>query len=205
MIHPSTRLEFISEEKGFGVVATEFIPKGTITWVQDKLDREFTPEEMLLLGAAYAPIFETYSFRNNVGNYILCWDYGRFVNHSFRSNCMTTPYNFEIAIRDIHPGEELTDDYGYLNIEAPFEALPEDSERTVVYPDDLLRHYPEWDAILDDGIRFLKTVPQPLFHLLPEEVVDKLNAVLNKGEKMDSILACYYDPGEISVKNGQQQ
>ena len=42
MIHPKTELQFINKEIGYGVVATEFIPAGTITWVLDKLDREFT-------------------------------------------------------------------------------------------------------------------------------------------------------------------
>ena len=31
------------------------------------------------------------------------------VNHSFKSTCMSTAYDFEIAIRDIYPGEQLTD------------------------------------------------------------------------------------------------
>jgi hypothetical protein len=42
MIHPDTELRFINEKIGHGVVATKFIPKGTITWVLDKLDRVFT-------------------------------------------------------------------------------------------------------------------------------------------------------------------
>ncbi|HAV55880.1 MAG TPA: SET domain-containing protein-lysine N-methyltransferase, partial [Aequorivita sp.] len=43
MIHPKTELKFISDQIGYGVVATEFIPAGTITWALDDLDREFTP------------------------------------------------------------------------------------------------------------------------------------------------------------------
>ena len=45
MIHPKTEIKFINNEVGYGVVATEFIPAGTITWVLDKLDREFSPKE----------------------------------------------------------------------------------------------------------------------------------------------------------------
>lgn len=37
MIHPDTEVRFINPEKGYGLVATKFIPKGTITWVQDDL------------------------------------------------------------------------------------------------------------------------------------------------------------------------
>ena len=64
------------------------------------------------------------------------------------SNCLTTAYDFEIAIRDIFPGEQLTDDYGYLNINTPFYAYDEGLERKVVYPDDLLRYYEDWDKTL---------------------------------------------------------
>ena len=136
MIHPDTELKFISSEKGYGVVAKEFIPRGTITWVQDELDRVLTIGQIAKMGKKYQYLVEHYCFRDNKGNYVLCWDHGKYVNHSFNSNCLTTPYNFEIAIRDIQPGEELTDDYGYLNIEQPFKALSEQgSERTVVYPD----------------------------------------------------------------------
>ena len=112
MIHPDTELRFISNEIGYGVVATKFIPAGTVTWVLDQLDREFTPLELQQMAPIYQNILDTYTFRNNKGNYILCWDNGRYVNHSFNSNCLTTAYDFEIAIRDIHPGEQLTDDYG---------------------------------------------------------------------------------------------
>lgn len=194
MIHPHSRLEFISPEKGYGLVATEFIPRGTITWVQDLLDQEFRPEEVNLLGDDYAEIIQTYSFRNQMGNYVLCWDHARFVNHSFRSNCLTTPYNFEIAVRDIHPGEELTDDYGYLNIEEPFEALPEEgTDRRIVYPDDLLHFHQEWDRQLAENFPLISSVNQPLYYLLPDDVQRKIAAILHEGEPLGSILECYYD------------
>lgn len=200
MIHPNTRLEFISPEKGYGLVATAFIPRGTITWVQDSLDQEFSPEEVELLGNNYAEIIHTYSFRNQFGNYILCWDHARFVNHSFKSNCLTTPYNFEIAVRDIQPGEELTDDYGYLNIEEPFEALPEGTERNVVYPDDLLRCYEDWDRQLAESFPIIQDVDQPLYQLLPEEVQHKVSAILGNQEKLGSILECYFDPSKYPLR-----
>ena len=39
MIHPHTELRFINEQMGFGVFATQFIPKGTIIWALDELDQ----------------------------------------------------------------------------------------------------------------------------------------------------------------------
>lgn len=114
MIQPHTELRFISDEIGHGIVATQFVPKGTITWVQDKLDMVYTQVQVDEMSDYYKNIIDYYTFRNQKGEHILCWDLAKYVNHSFKSNCLTTPYDFEIAIRDILPGEELTDDYGYL-------------------------------------------------------------------------------------------
>lgn len=56
MIHPKTELKYISNTIGFGVVATNFIPAGTITWVLDELDQEFSPSEFELMG----PVLSNY-------------------------------------------------------------------------------------------------------------------------------------------------
>jgi hypothetical protein len=198
MIHPFTELKFISEQKGYGVVAKQFIPKGTITWVQDSLDMVFDEKKLADLGPNYAPIIDLYSFRDNQGNFVLCWDLAKYVNHSFNSNCLTTPYNFEIAIRDIYSGEELTDDYGYLNITEPFEAMPEGGTRTVVYPDDLLRYHQIWDDKIAEAMPFLNYVNQPLMTFIDQETQDKLRAILAGKLVMESILTCYYNPQQTA-------
>ncbi|TNE52795.1 MAG: SET domain-containing protein-lysine N-methyltransferase [Bacteroidetes bacterium] len=194
MIHPSTRLEYISRLKGYGVIATQFIPKGTVTWVQDKLDREFTPDEFDALGSVYTELADTYTFRNQWGNHILCWDHGKYVNHSFNSNCLSTPYNFEIAIRDILPGEELTDDYGYLNLLEPFEPMDEGHERKIVYPDDPLRMYRQWDLDLSQAFALIPQVEQKLAPFFSEEIQIKIHRILNGEDALDSTLECYFDP-----------
>lgn len=194
MIHPDTELRFINSEIGYGVVATKFIPKGTITWVQDKLDRVFSPMQIDEMGAEYQHILSTYCYRNNAGNYVLCWDNGRFVNHSFNSNCISTAYDFEFAVRDIHPGEELTDDYGYLNITEPFRAMDEGKRRKNVYPDDLVKYHKVWDKKLEAAFKYYPKVEQPLQMLLSEETRHLCHQIAVGDEKMSSILTCYYDP-----------
>lgn len=192
MIHPDTEVRFINEKIGHGVVATKFIPKGTITWALDKLDRIFTPQQFKGMNAVYQRVLDTYCYRNPEGNYVLCWDNARFVNHSSKSNCITTAYEFEIAIRDIQPGEELTDDYGYLNLEEPFEVLPEEgTDRTVIYPDDILRYYHIWDEKLLDAFNGFLKVDQPLLPILEKDTQEKASRVAQAQEKMDSILNCY--------------
>ncbi|MDD3146079.1 MAG: SET domain-containing protein [Candidatus Riflebacteria bacterium] len=197
MIHPWTELRLITEEIGYGVVATRFIPKGTIIWAFDKLDREFTPNQISQLAPIYKDILTKYCFRNSKGNQVLCWDNGRYVNHSFHSNCMTTPYDYEIAIRDIKAGEELTDDYGYLNIEEPFRGINEGTRRKIVYPDDLVRYHKTWDKQLIKAMKHLHRVEQPLQPLLTQEIWEKSVAIAEGREEMDSILSCYYDEHQV--------
>ncbi|NCB37444.1 MAG: SET domain-containing protein-lysine N-methyltransferase [Erysipelotrichia bacterium] len=199
MIHPWTELRFINNEIGYGVVATRFIPKGTITWAFDKLDREFTQNQVDLLAPMFKEIMDKYCFRNSKGNHILCWDNGRYVNHSFHSNCMTTPYDYEIAIRDIKEGEELTDDYGYLNIDEPFRGIDEGTRRKIVYPDDLVKYHKTWDKQLIKAMKNLSKVEQPLQPLLTQETWEKSVRISEGREEMDSILNCYY--GERNIEN----
>lgn len=192
MIHPKTEIKFISKEIGYGVVATEFIPAGTITWVLDKLDREFTPLQIQEMPAIYQEILDYYTFRNNNGNYVLCWDNGRYVNHSFNSNCLTTAYDFEIAIRDIQPGEQLTDDYGYLNIPYPFKGIDEGTKRKTVYPDDLLKYYKVWDKKLLKVFSKIPNLNQPLKELLTEDIWEEIVSVSENKNEMKSILTNYF-------------
>ena len=192
MIHPKTQLQFINKEVGYGVVATEFIPAGTITWVLDKLDREFSQTELESLEPLYQNILDTYTFRDNKGRFILCWDNARYVNHSFNSNCLTTAYDFEVAIRDIHVGEQLTDDYGYLNIPQPFRGIDEGTKRKVVYPDDLLKYYKVWDKKLELVFPKITKLDQPLKPLFSDDQWRMVTSISEGKKMMDSIKNNYY-------------
>lgn len=193
MIHPDTELRFISKKIGYGVVATKLIPKGTITWAMDKLDRVFDERDIQNLGEDYQKILDTYCYRDSQGKFILCWDIARFVNHSFNSSCITTAYDFELAVRDIQPGEQLTDDYGYLNISEPFDCEKEEgSLRTRVMPDDLLHFHGEWDAKLNEAFKKYNQVEQPLKKFLSPEIITKTNLIGEGKLEMDSILNCYF-------------
>lgn len=201
MIHPKTELRYISSEVGYGVVATELIPAGTITWVLDKLDREFSPLDFQSMDPIYQDILNTYTFRNNKGHFVLCWDNGRYVNHSFNSNCLTTAYDFEIAIRDIHPNEQLTDDYGYLNITQPFRGVDEGTKRKVVYPDDLIKYYKVWDSKISKVFPKILKHEQPLRSLISDDLWGKINHITEGKESLKSILTNYYDSTKEKNKN----
>ncbi|MDR3088278.1 MAG: SET domain-containing protein [Desulfobulbaceae bacterium] len=194
MIHPDTEVRFISAEKGRGLVATAFIAKGAIIWTFDPLDRRFSPADLAAYEEHYREIILTYSFRDQGGNYIFCWDNGRHINHSFHNNCCLTPYQLELATRDISPGEELTDDYGYLNIIEAFTPAPEAGGRGVVLPDDLRRCWRKWDEQLADAYPLILSAPQPLKPFIADETWRLLEQIATGAQQPASILGCLY-PG----------
>ncbi|RZJ67377.1 MAG: SET domain-containing protein-lysine N-methyltransferase [Flavobacterium sp.] len=193
MIHPDTELRFINDVVGYGVVAKKLIPKGTITWVQDGLDQVYSKEAVDRIDPIMQSYLETYCFVNGKGESVLCWDNAKYVNHSFNSSCMSTAYDFEIAIRDIHPGEQLTDDYGYLNVSEPFEAEDEGTERKVVYPDDILKYHEVWDKSILDNLENIQQVAQPLQRFIPEETWNEFGKVLSGESKLKSIRTCHFE------------
>ena len=130
MLHPHTELKFVSPEIGYGIFATALIPRGTITWVKDELDRVVSKDDLDKMTQANLENLLKYSYRNSKGNYVFCWDLTRYVNHSYKPNSILTTLGFEIAIRDILPGEEMTNDYGTL-ISLKLSSVPMDQVQNV--------------------------------------------------------------------------
>lgn len=192
MIHPDTEIRHISTEVGYGVVATKFIPKGTITWVQDDIDQVFTALQTKSLNLSSQKVLGIYSFINRNGEKILCWDNGKYVNHSFNPSCFTTTFDFEIATRDNQIGEELTCDYGYLNIEEPFTPLDEGCERKVVYPNDLVTFHKQWDSMLAKLVTFTLEVPQPLQSYIAQEQWEKFSQAIKNNRSLPSLLSLHF-------------
>lgn len=191
-MHPHTEVRFISNEVGHGVVAIKDIPKGTITWVQDELDIVYTPEDVEKMNVFSKEMIDKYTFRNGKGNFVMCWDISKYVNHSFKSNCISTAYDFEIAVRDIKAGEELTDDYGYLNVTEAFDAQDEGTDRTKVLPDDLKNYHEMWDSHLERAFPLIDKVDQPLKRLLSEKTKNEIEKVINGEMELASILNLYF-------------
>jgi uncharacterized protein len=143
---------------------------GSVTWAGDELDQIVAPASLEALPDLLNQQIHRYSFVNGRGDRILCWDHGRFVNHSCAAACLSPGFDFEIAVRDIAPGEEITDDYGTLNLEEPFECLCGAPDcRGRILPDDPLRHAPRWDVLIARAFPFIARVDQPLWDLVSEQ------------------------------------
>lgn len=109
---------------GIGCFADEFIPKGTVIWRYiDGFDQKIAPEEMARLSEPAKATFLKYSYLSKKGNfYVLCFDDARFFNHSFSPNVIGIngvdgEEAYDVAAHDIHPGDELTCDYGSFEID----------------------------------------------------------------------------------------
>ncbi|MER2029577.1 MAG: SET domain-containing protein [Solibacillus sp.] len=192
MMHPDTEIQFVSEQVGVGVFATKLIPKGTIVWIKDELDLRLTEEFIESLGELQKADVYKYAYLESDGIYVLHWDHAKYMNHSFNPNCVDTAYNFQMAARDIQPGEQLTCDYGTLGDDEEFECIPEEgTSRTKVTANDYLTYYEEWDEMARETFKYFNAVEQPLKYLIDKQYVNKVNAVANGEALMDSILKLF--------------
>ena len=193
MIHPNTKLKMAGHTIGLGVFATQFIPKGTIVYVVDGFDVKIGPKDPLLKDPNYQPIINRYSYTDEKGNRIISWDHAKFVNHCCDCNTISTGYGFEIAIRNIYPGDEITDEYGALNIEEPM-ALEccAFGCRKNVYPNDLDIYHQEWDKKIIPALKLINNVDQPLAKYIDEKTRRELDNYLKTGKNYKSIYQLKY-------------
>lgn len=188
MIHPKTELKLINPSIGYGVFATDFIPEGTIIYVKDSLEIEISPTDYLLHSGEMQDVIEKYSYIDERGYRIISWDFAKYVNHCCYFNTISTGYGFEMAIRDIQKGEQITDEYGIFNLD--YEMALDCGQvgcRKVVKPNDFDTHYAEWDEKIKSSIPQLFLVEQPLIGLLSQEVRSQLDVLFQYPEKYKSV------------------
>jgi uncharacterized protein len=188
MIHPDTELRTVSPEVGFGVFATRYLPAGTIVYALDKLELVVAPVDPILRDGRYAPAIEKYSYTDPAGDRVISWDLAKYVNHSCDANSLSTGYGFEIAVRDITAGEEITDDYGMLNLREPMPCLcGQHACRGVIRPDDFATQSSRWDRLVRPALGKVQQVPQPLWGLLEEHVAEAVEGFLRTGSGYRSV------------------
>lgn len=176
MIHPHTQLRLINDTVGYGVFATQFIPKGTIVYVKDSMEIEISPTQYLLYQPEMQEAIEKYSYIDERGYRIISWDFGKYVNHCCNCNSISTGYGFEIAIRDIQPEEQITDEYGIFNLqeemvlECGFVGC-----RKKITPRDFDDYYQEWDDKIKAALPHLHEVEQALLPFLDADTIQRLD------------------------------
>lgn len=173
MIHPHTELRLISPEIGYGPVATRFLPRGTIAWTLDCLDIIMSPAQVAALPPAYAEIFDRYSYVDPSGRSILCWDAGRYMNHHCEPAVRGVSPQFQILVRDVHPGEELTCEYAECNINFLECRCGSKRCRGRIRGEDLLEHGAAWEREVKDALALTSKVEQPLWRYVIDPELTK--------------------------------
>ncbi len=188
MIHPSSELRLVSPHVGYGVFASQHIPKGSLVYVQDPLDIRITPEQYKRLDDTSRQLAEKYSFLDAKGNRILSWDAAKYVNHSCSPNTMSTAWGFEVALRDIEPGEEITDEYSLFNLEWEMEcACGHDACRGMIRPSDAMMYFRSWDKSIQSVMSLIPHVDQPLIRCLDALTRHSLDEYLRGGTRYRSV------------------
>lgn len=188
MIHPNTELKMVSPEVGYGVFATQFIPKGTIVYIKDEMELVFKPDDPRRNDPLYRDIIEKYSYAEPNGNLVLSWDIAKFVNHCCNCNTISTGYGFEIAVRDIQKDEEITDEYGLFNSGWEMELFcSKNGCRKKLTPTDLDNYSKVWDKQIKDAMKLFNAVEQPLLKYLKPKIKTKLDTYLETGKDYLSV------------------
>ena len=111
----------LSDIDGFGLFASEYIQEGQVIRVHHpKLDTVLSAQEFARLPVATQLEVDKHSWLDKAGNHHVSSGYEIFTNHSTDPN--TAPgYNEGemMAVRDIHPGEEITEDYRITSARDP--------------------------------------------------------------------------------------
>jgi hypothetical protein len=189
MIHPNTELRLVSAVVGYGVYARSPIPRGTVVYLRDALEVVVAPDSPLLADPAYRPVIEKFSYLDDRCNRIISWDIAKYVNHCCHANTLSTGYGFEIAVRDIAAGEQITDDYRMFLAEG--EAMPLVCDyadcRGVLRPDEFDSLADQWDAQVRVALADLPHVTQPLMPFMDRKLRQSLNRYLRTGRGYRSI------------------
>lgn len=188
MIHPNTELKYINDIVGYGVFASQDITEGTIVYVKDSLELVISPTDYLMHSQEVKGMIDKYSYMDQNGDRIVSWDFAKYVNHCCNCNTISTGYGFEIAIRDIQKGEQITDEYGIFNLENEMTVIcGEQGCRKTLKPDDFEKYYQTWDAKIMKSMSRLFEVEQPLIAFIDAETRTQLDQFFENPDAYKSV------------------
>lgn len=165
-----------TKNKGKGLFAKEFIPKGTIVCFecnecevrsasQLRYDEMSQEEKRALLD---------YAYRKKDGTFVLPCDETRYLNHSCNANILGTEYGFDIAVSDIKKGEEATYDYRdfYEDVRMPCSCGEKNCCKVVEFIHPVPVALSEfWREKTDSALKHVNKVKQPLQEALKQKSI----------------------------------
>jgi hypothetical protein len=193
MMHPDTEIKYIDDTVGYGVFAKKMIPAGSITYVKDSLEIEISPTDFAKHSQVMQDTIEKYSYIDQNGYRIISWDFAKYVNHCCNCNSMSTGYGFEIALRDIYPGEQITDEYGLFNVKQDIKLICDQPHcRKNLREDDLDTYYQDWDGKIKKALGKFNEVNQPLKPFIDPNTAEELATYFNSPDQYKSVYTLKY-------------
>jgi len=180
MIHPHTEIRLTSDQFSYGTFATEFIPKGAITFVKNCLDFSISPSIFGDCCEDMQRIIADNSFVDENGNRIINADFQEAIRQSEHSNTMDTGYGFEIAIEDIHVGEQLTKAYQETSTMDYISNYYGESG-----PTRFERNNENWYENVLPALMAYGHLVQPLAALLSGDMLSEVDALLRKSSHLN--------------------
>lgn len=101
-----------TDRRGHGLFATTPIPRGTL--IDHRCDRckvICTRQQLETMSPGEQDKVLEHTYTTDTGDVILDCSIGRYMNHSCNANVLESDGGFDIAVRDIPAGEEVTCDY----------------------------------------------------------------------------------------------
>jgi hypothetical protein len=188
MMHPDTTVQTINPVIGKGVFALKDIPRGTIIVARDPFDIVIDEKSFSNLDPVLKNCMETYMYRDKNKNFVLSWDHAKYMNHSCCSNTMMTDYDLEITVRDIKAGEEITTEYGLLNIVESYEICCGCKNcRKVLKTDDIETYWSLWDQSIKQSLLMTDRVLQPLWGVLDKRSRKRIEELIKNPELYSSV------------------
>ncbi|MDD4013729.1 MAG: SET domain-containing protein [Candidatus Omnitrophica bacterium] len=162
-----------TKDKGKGLFAKEFIPKGTIVCFECKKCKSLTAAELGFdkMSEAEKMKLLDWAYRKKDGTFVAPCDETKYINHSCNANVLGTEFGFDIAVRDIKKGEEATYDYRdfYDDVKMPCMCGEPNCCKVVTFMHPVPEELKEfWDKKVNSALKLVNKVKQPLNEALRE-------------------------------------
>ena len=160
-----------AEGKGMGLFAKRFIPKGTMVTGECDKYMVIPSEHFSRLTRQEQESMLHFCVTGKDGSVLVLTDEGRFMNHSCNANILETGFGFDIVVKDITEGEELTADYrqfyDHLYGKAPLACTCSEKPHIVVFSDKLQASMRGiWNSKIMEALLLVDKVPQPLSRIV---------------------------------------
>lgn len=189
MLNSNLRIQWISDEKGYGVFAAKDIRKGTVTFALDPLDIIIEKSQVKKQNDIIRYYIDRFSYEGPDGSRIISWDFGKYMNHCCNANTLTTGYGFEIATRDIEKGEEVTDDYRIFTTDHQLNMSCDKPNCTQSldfnYEVDLISR---WDSQIKEALMLFNYVDQELKPFIPIKALGQVNGFITGKSEYISVI-----------------